>query len=152
MLRELQPKIEGKLRVEIFGADRPSIWGADYEDVLATSKMSLNLNRREGDLWYSSDRIAHLMGFGILTFQSSKNGMQRFFTDQETVWFDEAADLAEKILRYQADDAACAAVASAGRAKYHALFNGARVLRYMVETMLGEPYSEPYEWAEEVYR
>jgi hypothetical protein len=152
LLRALLPKIEGRLRVEIFGADRPSIWGADYEDVLATSKMSLNLNRREGDLWYSSDRIAHLMGFGILTFQSSKNGMQRFFTDQETVWFDEAADLAEKILRYQADDAARAAVASAGRAKYHALFNGARVLRYMVETMLGEPYSEPYEWAEEVYR
>ena len=152
LLRELLPKIEGRLRVEIFGADRPSIWGADYEDVLATSKMSLNLNRREGDLWYSSDRIAHLMGFGILTFQSSKNGMQRFFTDQETVWFDGAADLAEKILRYQADDAARAAVASAGRAKYHALFNGARVLRFMVETMLGEPYSEPYEWAEEVYR
>ena len=152
LLRELLPKIEGQLRVEIFGADRPSIWGADYEDVLATSKMSLNLNRREGDLWYSSDRIAHLMGFGILTFQSSKNGMQRFFTDRETVWFDEAADLAEKILRYQADDAARAAVAAAGRAKYHALFNGARVLRFMVETMLGEPYSEPYEWAEEVYR
>ena len=152
LLRELLPKIEGRLRVEIFGADRPSIWGADYEDVLATSKMSLNLNRREGDLWYSSDRIAHLMGFGILTFQSSKNGMQRFFTDRETVWFDEASDLAEKILRYQADDAARAAVASAGRAKYHALFNGARVLRFMVETMLGETYSEPYEWAEEVYR
>ena len=152
LLRELLPKIEGKLRVEIFGADRPSIWGADYEDVLATSKMSLNLNRREGDLWYSSDRIAHLMAFGILTFQSSKNGMQRVFTDRETVWFDEAADLAEKILRYQADDAARAAVSSAGRAKYHALFNGARVLRFMVETMLGEPYSEPYEWAEEVYR
>jgi len=152
LLRELLPKIEGGLRVEIFGAERPSIWGADYEDVLATSKMSLNLNRREGDLWYSSDRIAHLMGFGILTFQSSKNGMQRFFTDRETIWFDEAADLAEKILRYQADDGARAAVASAGRAKYHALFNGARVLRFMVETMLGEPYSEPYEWAEEVYR
>jgi len=152
LLRALQPKIEGKLRVEVFGADRPSIWGADYEDVLATSKMSLNLNRREGDLWYSSDRIAHLMGFGILTFQSSKNGMQRFFSDRETVWFDGAADLAEKILRYQADDAARAAIASAGRARYHALFNGARVLRFMIETMLGEPYSEPYEWAEEVYR
>ena len=152
LLQELRPKIEGKLRVEIFGADRPSIWGADYEDVLATSKMSLNLNRREGDLWYSSDRIAHLMGFGILTFQSSKNGMQRFFTDRETVWFDGAADLAEKILRYQADDDGHAAVASAGRAKYHALFNGARVRRFMVETMLGEPDSEPYEWSEEVYR
>ena len=152
LLKELLPKLEGKLRIDIFGADKPSIWGADYEDVLATSKMSLNLNRKEGDKWYSSDRIAHLMGYGILTFQSSKNQMQRFFTDRETVWFDGAGDLAEKILHYQAHDAERAAVASAGRAKYHELFNGARVLKFMVETMLGESYSEPYEWKEEVYR
>ena len=152
LLRDLLPRIEGKLRIDIFGADRPSIWGADYEDVLATSKMSLNLNRREGDKWYSSDRIAHLMGYGILTFQSSRNGMDRFFSNHETVWFDGADDLAEKILHYQLHDAERAAVASAGRARYHALFNGARVLRFMVETMVGEPYSEPYEWAGEVYR
>ena len=148
--KELRPKLEGKLRIDIFGADRPSIWGVDYEDVLATSKMSLNLNRKEGDKWYSSDRIAHLMGYGILTFQSSKNQMQRFFTDRETVWFDDAVDLAEKILQYQAHDTERAAVASAGRVRYHELFNGARVLRFMVETMLGESYSEPYEWKEEV--
>ena len=152
LLKELLPRLEGRMRIDIFGADKPSIWGADYEDVLATSKMSLNLNRKEGDKWYSSDRIAHLMGYGILTFQSSKNQMQRFFTDCETVWFDDAGDLAEKILHYQAHDAERAAVASAGRAKYHELFNGARVLRFMVETMLGEPYSEKYEWEEEVYR
>ena len=152
LLSELLPQISGKMRVDIFGADRPSIWGADYEDVLATSKMSLNLNRREGDKWYSSDRIAHLMGYGILTFQSSKNEMQRFFSDKETVWFDGAKDLAEKLLYYQAHDGERAAIASAGRAKYHALFNGARVLRFMVETMTGEQYSEPYEWAGEVYR
>ena len=152
LLRDLLPRLEGKLRIDIFGADRPSIWGADYEDVLATSKMSLNLNRREGDKWYSSDRIAHLMGYGILTFQSSRNGMDRFFSDRETVWFDGAADLAEKILHYQSHDSERAAVASAGRARYHALFNGARVLRFLVETMTGEPYSEPYEWGGEVYR
>jgi spore maturation protein CgeB len=114
--------------------------------------MSLNLNRKEGDKWYSSDRIAHLMGYGILTFQSSKNQMQRFFTDRETVWFDNDGDLAEKILHYHSNDDMRAKIASAGRMKYHTLFNGARVLRFMVETMLGEPYSEPYEWAEEVYR
>ena len=152
LLADLLPRIEGRLRVDVFGADRPSIWGAAYEEVLSTSKMSLNLNRREGDKWYSSDRIAHLMGYGILTFQSGKNEMQRFFSEGETVWFDGAADLADKILYYQAHDGERAAVASAGRAKYHALFNGARVLKYMVETMTGEPYSEAYEWAEEVYR
>ena len=152
ILKELLPMIEGRLRIDIFGADKPSIWGADYEDVLASSKMSLNLNRREGDKWYSSDRIAHLMGFGILTFQSSKNMMQRFFNDDQTVWFDDAVDLAEKILYFQSHDRERAAVASAGRIRYHQLFNGARVLKFMVETMSGEVYSEPYEWAEEVYR
>ena len=152
LLHDLLPRLEGKLRVDVFGEGRPTVWGADYEDVLATSKMSLNLNRREGDKWYSSDRIAHLMGYGILTFQSDRNGMDRFFTDRETVWFDGVEDLAEKILHHQSHDGERAAIASAGRRKYHALFNGARVLRFMVETMLGEAYSEPYEWAEEVYR
>ena len=152
LLDELLPKLDGKLRVDVFGRNRPSIWGADYEDVLATSKMSLNLNRREGDKWYSSDRIAHLMGCGILTFQSSGNGMQRFFTDDETIWFDGAADLADKVLYYQAHDGERARIASAGRAKYHKIFSGERVLKYMVEVMTGEDFSEPYEWGEEVYR
>ena len=167
LLAELLPKINGKVKYEIFGPGRKtpaigdvavrgslqdSVWGAAYEDVLASSKMSLNLNRREGDKWYSSDRIAHLMGYGILTFQSAKNQMQTFFTEDETVWFDSAADLADKILLLQANDDTRARIASAGRAKYHRLFNGARVLRYMVETLLGQPYSESYEWADEVYR
>ncbi|MBO5941603.1 MAG: glycosyltransferase [Kiritimatiellae bacterium] len=152
LLNEVLPALEGKLKIDIFGSGRPSIWGAEYEEVLASSKMSLNLNRKEGDKWYSSDRIAHLMGYGILTFQSARNQMQRFFADDETVWFDDAADLTEKILYYQSHDRERASIASAGRKKYHALFNGARVLKFMVETMLGEPYSEPYEWSEEVYR
>lgn len=151
-LKALRPKIDGKLRTDFFGIDKPSIWGANYEDVLASSKMSLNLNRKEGDKWYSSDRIAHLMGYGILTFQSSRNEMQRFFSGDETVYFDEPGDLAEKILWYQAHDDARAKVAGAGRAKYHSIFSGERVLRFMVETLYGEDYSQPYEWAEEVYR
>jgi len=148
LLDQLLPKLKG-VRTSIY---RGGLWGAAYEKVLATSKMSLNLNRREGDKWYSSDRIAHLMGYGILTFQSAKNAMQDFLSPSETVYFDDAEDLAEKIHRYQADDTARAKIASAGRARYHELFNGARVLRYMVETMLGERYSESYEWASEVYR
>ena len=130
----------------------PSIWGARYEEVLSTSKMSLNLNRKEGDKWYSSDRIAHLMGYGILTFQSDKNQMERFFTPEETVFFSEAGDLADKILYYMAHDDERKKVAAAGREKYHRLFSGARTLKYMVETLYNIQYSEPYEWAYDVYR
>ena len=151
-LAELRGKIDGRIRAEYFGIDTPSVWGAKYEEILASSKMSINLNRREGDKWYSSDRIAHLMGYGILTFQSSRNSMESFFSPDETVFFDGPDDLAEKILRYNADDAERMRIAAAGRAKYHRIFNGARVLRYMVETLCGGDYSEPYEWAGEVYR
>jgi len=161
LLAELLPKIDGKLKLELFGSGKlegvkldlsPSIWGARYEEVLSTSKMSLNLNRKEGDMWYSSDRIAHLMGYGILTFQSDKNQMDRFFTPEETVYFSEAGDLAEKILYYQTHDEARRKVAAAGRAKYHRIFSGERVLKFMVETLYNIRYSEPYEWADIVYR
>lgn len=40
----------------------------------------------------------------------------------------------------------------AGRQAYHAMFGTARVLKFMVETLLGESYSESYEWANQVYR
>ncbi len=149
----IKPQLEDKLRMNLFGMyGNPSIWGAKYEEVLASSKMSLNLNRKEGDKWYSSDRIAHLMGYGILTFQSSKNRMQDFFTDRETVYFDGPTDLVEKVLYFNEHDAERSSIASAGREKYHKLFNGERVLKFMVETMFGEAYSQSYEWAEEVYR
>ena len=151
-LAGLRKLIDGRLRADYFGIDTPSVWGAKYEHILSSSKMSVNLNRREGDKWYSSDRIAHLMGYGILTFLSSRGEMERFFTPDEAVFFDSPADLAEKILRYNADDEARMRTAAAGRRKYHALFNGARVLKYMVETVFGLDYSEPYEWAEETYR
>ena len=151
LIAEVLPKIEGKVSCEIFGG-KNGVWGARYEEILSSSKMSLNLNRREGDKWYSSDRIAHLMGYGILTFQSSKNQMDSFFCDQETVYFDDSEDLAEKIIYYNSHDEERAKIASAGREKYHSIFNGARVLKFMVETMTGEKYSEIYEWADEVYR
>ncbi len=153
IISAIKPQLENKLRMNLFGMyGNPSIWGARYEEVLATSKMSLNLNRKEGDKWYSSDRIAHLMGYGILTFQSSKNRMQDFFTDKETVYFDGIDDLVEKVLYFNAHDEERGRIASAGREKYHKLFNGERVLKFMIETMFGETYSQPYEWADEVYR
>ncbi|MDD4622979.1 MAG: glycosyltransferase, partial [Kiritimatiellae bacterium] len=61
-------------------------------------------------------------------------------------------DLKEKIFHYHSNDAERRAVAAAGRTRYHKLFNGSRTLKFMVETLLGETYSEAYEWADQVYR
>ncbi len=152
-LRELEESLSGRLRFDIFGMfGRPPVWGANYERTLAESKMALNLNRREGWPLYSSDRIAHLIGNGILTFLSDQGHMQKFFSDREVAFFHDAGDLRDKILYYHEHDGERRAVAAAGRARYHQLFDSSRTLNFMVETLLGEPYSEAYEWADEVYR
>lgn len=153
IVRQLQGDLAGKLRFDAFGMfGRPSVWGAQYEQTLAESKMALNLNRKEEWPLYSSDRIAHLMGNGILTFLSDRGYLQKFFTAQQAVFFHDPVDLREKILYYHEHDDERRAIAAAGRACYQRMFNSSRTLKFMVETLLGVPYSEPYEWADEVYR
>lgn len=153
-VRTLRDRLDGKIKFGLFGMlGRPLIVGENYERALAASKMSPSLNREEGVKWYASDRLTHLMANGILAFQSAKSGYQQFFPDGECcVYFGDADDLAEKVLYYQAHEEKRRQIASAGRERYHRLFNSARVMRYIAETMLGMPYSEAYEWAKEVYR
>ena len=155
LVRELDRLVSSKIRFGLFGTcGREAIAGSDYERALLSSAMALSLNRREGWKWYSSDRLAHLMGRGILAFISSKSGYQEFFKDgEEAVFFDTVEDLAEKVLYYAANPEERKAVAAAGRRKYHSLFNSSRVLRYIVDVVNNHSSSLfKYEWSEEVYR
>ncbi len=145
-------KTSGVMRYDFFGMDRPAVLGADYEDVLLGSKMSINLNRRDDWKWYSSDRIAHLFGNGILTFMSDNGQMRDFFGDGDCVFYSDTRELIDKLFWYNDHDAERRRIAGNGREKYHRMFSGARVLKYMIETMFGEEYSQPYEWRGEVYR
>ena len=152
LLDALMPQLDPSVRLGFFGMGRPLVIGRAYEESIAASKMGLSINRFENWKWYASDRITHLMGNGVLTFQYDGNAMQDFFTEAETVYFHTAEELAEKVAWYNAHDAARRQVSAAGRVKYHALFDARRVLKYMVETVRGEASSESYEWAKEVYR
>ncbi|MBO5643304.1 MAG: glycosyltransferase family 1 protein [Kiritimatiellae bacterium] len=154
LVRELDKNLSNKIRFGLFGTcGRPAISGSDYEEALLSSSMSLSLNRREGWKWYSSDRLAHLMGRGIFTFISNKSGYQEFFKDgEEAVFFDGPKDLAEKVLYYAANPEKRRKIASAGRKRYHLLFNSARVLRYIVDTVYETDNAKEYEWSNEVYK
>lgn len=145
---------DSKIRFDIVGMyGRPAVvGGADYDQLLASAKMAMNINRFFGMKWYSSDRIAHLMASGILTAVYDGDQMQRFFTDDEVVFYHDVEDLVERLEWFNAHDEDRQRVAAAGRKKYDQLFSGARTLRFMVETLMGMPYSENYEWQEEIYR
>ena len=48
------------------------IWGESFKIQLSKSKMGLNLSRGKPVKYYSSDRLAQLMGNGLLTFIDEK--------------------------------------------------------------------------------
>ena len=149
----LHAAIDGRVRFESFGMHGPpSVWGRAYEQVLAGSKMGLNMNHIEDWPLYSSDRIAQLMGNGLLTFILDKGQMRRLFRDEHVGFFTDLDDLARLVLAFQADDARRQAVAAAGRAYYHEHFSGQRIMSFIVETTFGLPYSHNYLWADELYR
>lgn len=152
LLDALVPRLDPSVRLGLFGMGKPLVVGRAYEEAIAASKMGLSINRFENWKWYASDRITHLMGNGVLTFLYDGNQMQDFFSGREAVYFHTPGELAEKIAFYQAHDDARRAVAAAGRAKYHELFDARRVVRYLVEAARGERFSEAYEWAGEALR
>ncbi len=143
----------GGVRFASFGMHGfPAIWGREYEDLLEAAKMGLSLNRFEGWPLYSSDRIAQLMGNGILAFVNAESGLQRFFTEDMLAFFKDADDLADKVRAFNTDDARRKHVAAKGRAFYREHFSAERIGQFMIETLTGAAYSHDYIWADQVFR
>lgn len=152
-VRQIHDALDRTLRFDSFGMHgTPPVYGFDYDQVLATSKMGINLNRFEGWPLYSSDRIAQLMGNGLLTFLWDKGNMRKFFTDDHVAFFKDFDELVVKAKMFQADDAQRQVVAGAGREFYHENFSGQRIIQFMIETTFNQPYSHDYIWQDEVYR
>ncbi len=128
------------------------VWGREYEDLLQSSKMGLSANRYEGWPLYSSDRIAQMMGNGLLTFISAESGLQRFVPEDAAAYWTDADDLAAQIRAFHSDDARRRAVAAKGRAHYRDHFSAEHIGRFIVETTMGEDYSRDYLWADQVFR
>ena len=154
LLKKFLPLLPPDIKAGVFGTlGRPSIVGRDYEETLKRCACALNLNRMEGRKWYSSDRLVHIMANGVVAFMSPESGYQDFFADgKEAMFFNDANDLAEKVIALAKDPDRRLAIARRGMEKYRMLFNASRVLRFIKELSLGEAFSEPYEWQSEIYR
>ncbi|MEJ1356686.1 MAG: glycosyltransferase, partial [Candidatus Sedimenticola sp. (ex Thyasira tokunagai)] len=136
-----------EVRFSLYGSlGNPPVFGADYLDVLAKSKMGLNLSRRDNIPYYSSDRIAQLSGNGLLVFIPETPGFRDLYTDEEVVYFQGRDDLEEKVHHYQGNDGERRQIARRGREKAHSSFNTTRVAQFITEAAIGLEYSEAYEW------
>ena len=117
--------------------NKQPIWGNDFYDALVNSKMGLNLSRGIPTKYYSSNRIASILGNGLLTFVDKKTQLNDFFNNNEIIFYNSIDDLASKIKFYSKNDKLRIKIAKKGKAKYFKLFNGNKISKYIVDVSLG---------------
>ena len=126
------------IKYDFYGfSNRQPIWGNLFNTHLINSKMALNLSRGKPTKYYSSNRIASIMGNGLLTFIDKNVQMSDFFNTQEIVTYSSINELADKIRYYSKNDKLRKNIAKNGKKKYFQLFNEAKITRYILNISLG---------------
>jgi hypothetical protein len=115
---------------------QPNLTGAAYQTALEAVAMGLNISRRPDSYLYSSDRIAQMIGNGQAVLMERATGYADIFGDDEMVFFSSLDDLTEQIGRLAADPAQRRTIATAGRARYHCLFNERAVAAGLLNVLL----------------
>ena len=139
-LNNLVKKIP-KIKYDFYGfANKQPIWGNNFFRSLINSKMGLNLSRGKPTKYYSSNRIASIMGNGLLTFIDKKVQMDHFFNSKEIVFYNNISDLADKINFYSKNDKIRKKIAMNGQKKYFKLFNEKRIAEYFINISTGKNF------------
>jgi len=108
--------------------------------------MGLNLSRGKAVKYYSSDRIAQLMGNGLLTFVDEKTHYSDFFSNKELVTYRNLDDLSYLLQKYKKDKKQRNLIAKNGKTKYMKYFNSNLVSKYIIERTMGDIISKNYLW------
>ena len=116
------------------------IWGNNFYKALINSKMGLNLSRGLPSKYYSSNRIASLMGNGLLTFIDSRTYLNDIFKKDELIFYDNINDLSDKIKFYKSKTNLRNKIAAKGKKKYFRLFNEKRICEFITKTITGNSF------------
>jgi hypothetical protein len=125
---------------------QPLLGGATYQHAVESAAIGLNISRRTGQFLYSSDRISHLAGNGLAVLIERATGYDRLFSDDELAFYATFDELTAQVDRLVKDPPRRMALAAAGRAKYHALFNEQRVAAYVLDVALGRLEPDAWPW------
>ena len=137
-LNKLVRKINN-IKYDFYGfSNKQPIWGPDFNNALINSKMGLNLSRGKPTKYYSSNRIASIMGNGLLTYIDEKVQFNDFFNSNEIIFYNNIDDLAEKIIFYSKNDKLRKKISKNGQKKYFKLFNETKISKYLIDVSIGK--------------
>ena len=136
-----------EIRFNFFGLDNNQpIWAEEFKDELSKTKMALNLSQGSPLKFYSSDRLAQLIGNGILTFVNIKTKLNKIFTNKEVIFYNGLDDLNRKINKYKNLDSERIKIAKRGRKKYHTMMNSTLVSSFIINKTLKIKTNKKFYW------
>lgn len=151
-LNSLQESLE-KINIEVFGNSKKTLlFGNQYLETIAKSKISLNLSRDHSTSLYSSDRMIQLVSNGSMLISKKIPDIEILFKDNEIVFFENEKDCIDKINFYLDNENERFNIAKNGWEKAHNSYNSTRVTKFMIETIFEIEYSENYEWKNQVIK
>ncbi len=122
-----------EIRYNLFGINNNQpVWAEEYKKELSKSKMALNLSQGHPSKFYSSDRIAQLIGNGILTFIDINTQLNKIFSNKEVIFYKSINDLNKKIIKFKNNDMLRNQIAKKGMIKYHKYMNSQIVSEFII--------------------
>ena len=121
------------LKFNIFGMKNSQpIWGDEFRKNLFNSKIALNLSQGPALKYYSSDRIAQLIGNGVATLIDKNTKLDKFFSNDEAIFYNSKEDLSRKLNFMVKNNSLRIKIAQKGRSVYHKKYNSKIVADYII--------------------
>ena len=145
-IKQLMKKADN-IKFDVYGLDKKQpIWADHYFKVISNAKMGLNLSRGTPIKYYSSDRIAQIIGNGLVTLIDKKTEYMDFFNSNEMVFYESLSDLSEKIIKISSDEKLRKSIGKAGKKKYFKYFNSNIVADFLINKTFDFNRSKKYFW------
>ena len=123
------------------------IWGDNFLDKISNSSMGLNLSRGKPIKYYSSDRLAQLLGNGLLTFIDRKTSFNDFLADDQIIFYDNIDDLGYKLEKYKKDHKERIRIAKNGKNVYLKKFNSTIVADFILSKTFDYKSKNKFIWS-----
>ncbi len=117
---------------------RPKLDAAKYQHAFSECAMGLNLSHINDAYLYSSDRIAHMIGNGLLVFVDRRTGFGDLFSEDEMAFYETQEELYEKITYFKNNPEARMKTAHKGYEKYYSLFNAEVIGKYITDLLFSD--------------
>ena len=142
-------KLSSGIKFDLYGIDnRQPIWADNYFKAIANAKMGLNLSRGDPIKYYSSDRLAQIIGNGLVTLIDEKTFYTDFFSKNEMVFYKNINDLSEKILKISNDDKLRQSIGRKGKEKYFKFFNSTLVAKFIINKTFDISSKDKFIWSQ----